>query len=100
MIDATKAALEGRSPAPFDCIVANIESEPREDLLNVADVALSNGVINLTKRKDCALKYAFKILKNGGTFQFSDVCITPEPKKSDLDVDKAPQPQGEESWAK
>jgi SAM-dependent methyltransferase len=38
-----------------------------------ADVVISNGAINLSPRKPCVLKGAFRILKSGGRFQIADM---------------------------
>ena len=44
---------------------------PLED--QCADVAISNGAINLSSHKSCVFKEVFRILRSGGRFQFADM---------------------------
>ena len=53
------------------------------------DVAISNGVINLTPDKDRAYAEAFRILKPGGRFQLADIVVATELSekiRSDIDL--------------
>jgi ubiquinone/menaquinone biosynthesis C-methylase UbiE len=54
----------------------DIENMPVGD--NVADVVISNCVLNLVPNKDAVLKDIFRILKPGGHFSISDIVLVGE----------------------
>lgn len=54
----------------------DIENMPIED--NVADVVVSNCVMNLVPNKQKAFSETFRILKNGGHFSISDIVLKGE----------------------
>src|SRR5207253_8170805 len=63
------------------------ESLPAED--DWADVAISNGVLNLMPDKDAALREMARVLKPGGRLQIGDILVqkpVPQDAKEDISL--------------
>lgn len=65
----------------------DIDEMPISD--NVADVVVSNCVLNLVPNKDKVIKEIFRVLKPGGHFSISDIVLVgnlPEPLREDAEM--------------
>src|SRR5699024_7776873 len=68
-------------------MLGDIEDIPLEN--NIADVVVSNCVLNLVPNKQKAFDETYRILKHGGHFSISDVVITgdlPDSIKEDAEM--------------
>lgn len=61
-----------------DIEVVNVSSEKIPFDNNTFDTVISNGVINLSTNKQELFQEIFRVLKNGGKFQFADVILDKE----------------------
>ena len=82
-IDLTEAmaTLAGKNlsragVANFEIRKVDLETIPYDD--HSFDVAISNGVINLSPRKQTTFNEIYRVLKPGGRLQFADVAVESE----------------------
>jgi SAM-dependent methyltransferase len=93
-VDMTPAMLEKARSAAQEAGISNVEFRygyaeaiPIQD--GWADVAISNGVLNLIPDKPAALQEAARVLKPGGRLQIGDILIrkpVPESAKRKIDL--------------
>ena len=87
MIDKAKANAQKLGFANVEFRQGDIENMPVSS--NVADVIVSNCVLNLVPDKDKVFKEIFRVLKQGGHFSISDVVLIgdlPEALRKDAEM--------------
>lgn len=87
MIEKARANAQKMGYTNVEFRLGDIENIPVSD--NVADVIVSNCVLNLVPDKDKAFKEMFRVLKPGGHFSISDVVLIgdlPESLRSDAEM--------------
>jgi ubiquinone/menaquinone biosynthesis C-methylase UbiE len=86
-VDMTEAMAERARTGATSLCLANVEvrvgdamSLPVES--ESVDVAISNGVLNLTPDKEHAFGEVFRVLKPGGQFLYGDIIVASELSES------------------
>ena len=92
MIEQAKQAvvMAGLRHGNIEFFVADMEQTQIPD--NLADVVMSNCVINLCPNKDAVYQEAFRILKPGGRIAISDIVLTE-------DLDTGLRERFQSTWA-
>ena len=76
MVDLARKNLAASSMS--DVEVTHVSSEKIPYSTDTFDTVISNGVINLSPRKQELFQDIFRVLKNGGKLQFADVILEKE----------------------
>ncbi|MDH5598100.1 MAG: arsenite methyltransferase [Cyclobacteriaceae bacterium] len=74
MVKKAKENVEKLGYDNFEFVLGDIEDLPLED--NIADVIISNCVLNLVPDKNKAFDQIHRVLKPGGRFSISDIVVT------------------------
>ena len=87
MLDKARAAADERGLENAEFRQGHAEELPLED--GSVDVAISNGVINLTPDKEATLRELWRVLKPGGRLQIADIIVhleVPQSAKDDINL--------------
>ena len=76
MVEKSQKNLTEAGITNFEIKKVDSEDIPYED--NTFDLVISNGVINLSPRKNILFEEIYRVLKLGGRLQFADVILNKE----------------------
>ena len=85
MAEHARANLAEAGAGRAEVRVAGVEAIPYDDA--VFDIVISNGVLNLTPRKEVSFRELFRVLRPGGRLQFADIVLHGEADAAACSID-------------